>query len=221
MSLGRIDSRQNPPLAEANWKKAFKWQGFNSIYRFFGGFEMEFSGGLFLAGAFLMLLLFSGCTEGQNPAVGDAMEKDGEVVGNDSMKEKPDGMAGSANTESDLMTGKSSYVPFTKAAYGKAKSEGKVIFLEFYANWCPYCAEQKPINEAAFASVQMPVNVAGFQVNYRDSETDADEEALAREFGITYQHSRVILKADGSVSTKSTGNISEEELIESIRAAGA
>ena len=113
------------------------------------------------------------------------------------------------------------YKPFTVAEYEKARSEGKVIFLEFYANWCPYCTQQKPVNESAFESPSMPKNVAGFQVNYKDSDTDADEEAVAREFGISYQHTRVILKADGSVSHKSTGNVGEQEIINLVRAAGA
>ena len=151
------------------------------------------------------------------------MEKDdGNAMAEDKNSEG-EGTMGDENAagEEGAMMEKSSYAPFTKAAYDKARSEGKVVFLEFYANWCPYCAEQKPVNEAAFAGPQMPKGVAGFQVNYKDSDTDADEQALAREFGISYQHTRVVLKADGSVSHKSTGAVSQEQIVALAAAAGA
>ena len=34
----------------------------------------------------------------------------------------------------------------------------------------------------------------GFRVNYNDSDTDTNEEALAREFGVAYQHTKVFVK---------------------------
>ena len=143
-------------------------------------------------------------------ADGDAIEEDGAVQ-----------EGGVAQSGGQMMEKDSFYVPFTKEGYEKAKAEGKVIFLEFYANWCPYCAKQKPVNESTFSGPNAPENVAGFQVNYKDSETDASEEALAREFNITYQHTRVILKSDGSVSAKATGEQGREQIIEALLQAGA
>jgi thiol:disulfide interchange protein len=113
----------------------------------------------------------------------------------------------------------SGYQPITEAAYNQAKEEGKVIFLEFYANWCPGCQRQKPINEGTFESSELPENAVGFQVNYKDSETDTFEESLAREFGITFQHTRIILNSDGSVASRTTGEQSEEEIIASLSSA--
>lgn len=171
---------------------------------------------LILAG----LILFSGCAQQGQNAVNDAADGKGGALANDegnSMMEKPAGDA--MEKPSDAMAEKSSYLPFTKSEYDSARAEGKIIFLEFYANWCPYCTKQKPINESAFASAQMPANVAGFQVNYKDSDTDSDEKALAREFGVSYQHTRIVLGPDGSVLFKATGNSSEEGIINAVKEA--
>ncbi len=93
------------------------------------------------------------------------------------------------------------YVPFEKEFYEKAKSEGKVILLEFYANWCPICARQEPEIEAAFKELSNP-KIIGFRVNYNDNDTDKDEENLAREFGITYQHTHILLDSNAKLIKK-------------------
>lgn len=36
--------------------------------------------------------------------------------------------------------------------------------------------------------------VIGFRVNYNDDQTDNEEKALAREFGVAYQHKKVFVK---------------------------
>ena len=150
---------------------------------------------------------------------GAVMEKDGGSLEQGGGAAAGEGGSGDAMDTGDAMAGdvaamqKSFYIPFTKAEYEKAKAEGKVIWLEFYANWCPTCAQQKPVNEKTFASAEMPSGVAGFQVNFNDSDTDVDEIALAREFGITYQHTRVVLGAEGNIVSKSTGFVGPEGIV--------
>lgn len=85
------------------------------------------------------------------------------------------------------------YVPFTAQDYEKAKSEGKIIMLNFYANWCPICRAEAPELAAAFAELNDP-RVIGFRVNFKDSETDKTEKALAEELNIPYQHTKVFFK---------------------------
>ena len=92
-----------------------------------------------------------------------------------------------------LAGGISPYLAFTQQDYEQARAEGKLILLNFYANWCPICRAEEPEVFAAFNEL-LQENVVGFRVNYRDSETDEAETALAREFGISYQHTKVILK---------------------------
>ncbi len=90
---------------------------------------------------------------------------------------------------------------FTESDYRKALTEKKYIVLYFYANWCPICRAEFPMAEAAFDSLETN-DIIGFRVNFNDSETDEFEEALAREFGVAYQHTKVILQ-DGTRILKS------------------
>ena len=87
----------------------------------------------------------------------------------------------------------SPYIAFNKADYEKAMAEGKTIVLYFYASWCPTCKAEQPAAHAAFDTLD-DSDIVAFRVNYKDSDTDADEEALAKEHGITYQHTKVIVK---------------------------
>src|SRR3989344_8295342 len=42
--------------------------------------------------------------------------------------------------QGELLAGSSSpYLAFTKGDYEKARGENKIIFLDFYADWCPIC----------------------------------------------------------------------------------
>lgn len=84
------------------------------------------------------------------------------------------------------------YEPFSQEKFEEAKAANSIILLEFYANWCPICAAQKPEIQSAFQEISNP-KIVGFQVNYRDTETEAAEENLARKYGVTYQHTHVII----------------------------
>lgn len=84
------------------------------------------------------------------------------------------------------------YLDFTQADYTAAKAAGKVILLNFYATWCPICRAEAPKLQAGFDALANP-NVIAFRVNYNDDQTDADEKALAKEFGVTYQHTKVLI----------------------------
>lgn len=95
----------------------------------------------------------------------------------------------------------SPYLVFNKTDYEEALADNKIIFLDFFANWCPVCREEAPNLKAGFDGLQTD-KVVGFRVNYNDTDTDEDEKRLAREFGVTYQHTKVILK-NGKEVTRS------------------
>ena len=114
--------------------------------------------------------------------------------------------------EEEMMNSK--YMAFDKASYLQAKEDNMVIFLEFYANWCPVCKSQEPEIENAFSEIN-DMNIVGFRVNYKDSDTDKDEVELAREFGITYQHTHVIIK-NGEVIEKSQEFWDKERILEAL-----
>lgn len=91
----------------------------------------------------------------------------------------------------------SQYYEFSQAEFNKAVDDHKVIYLEFYATWCPTCKAQEPSILAAFQKLTDP-NLTGFRVNYNDNFTDLDEKALSERYNVTYQHTKVILH-DGEV----------------------
>ncbi|MBI3619685.1 thioredoxin family protein [Candidatus Roizmanbacteria bacterium] len=93
-----------------------------------------------------------------------------------------------------VLAGKlSPYLAFNQTDYDKALKSRKVIFLDFYANWCPICRSEEPELEAGFNSLTTD-KVVGFRVNWQDSDTDDNERKLAQEFGITTQMTKIILK---------------------------
>ena len=87
----------------------------------------------------------------------------------------------------------SPYLEFTKIDYEKALAEGKIIVLNFYANWCPVCRVEQPEVIKGFDSLNSS-DVVGFRVSFNDSDTDDDEKQLAKQFKIPYQHTKLILK---------------------------
>ena len=127
------------------------------------------------------------------------MEKeDSAMMEDDSLMEK-DAMMASSYSGKVLAGTASKYLEFSKVDYENALSENKKILLYFYASWCPICKKEQPETFAAFDELN-DSNIVGFRVSYNDNE-DADEKALAKQFGIAYQHTKVILK-DGKQAAK-------------------
>ncbi len=104
------------------------------------------------------------------------------------------------------------YYEFNPTAYTKALAENKVILLYFYADWCPICKkEQTDATLPAFNELQKS-NVAGFRVHYNDGKATAEERDLAKQYGITYQHTKVILK-DGKQVSKDLNSWNKEKYL--------
>jgi thiol-disulfide isomerase/thioredoxin len=87
---------------------------------------------------------------------------------------------------------------FTKEDYDRALRERAYVILYYYADWCPVCRKEFPEMQRAFADLAekgvLEDDWIGFRVNFNDDFTDADEKGLAREFGVAYQHTKVILR---------------------------
>lgn len=97
-----------------------------------------------------------------------------------------------------ILAGKSSpYMVFSQEKYDKALRSGKIIFLDFYANWCPICRVEEPELGAGFDSLTTD-KVVGFRINWQDSDTTTDMKDLATKFQITSQMTKLILK-DGKI----------------------
>ncbi|MBI2029683.1 redoxin domain-containing protein [Candidatus Gottesmanbacteria bacterium] len=106
------------------------------------------------------------------------------------------------------------YLDFNQDDYQKALSENKIIFLNFYANWCPICRAESPDINQAFDQMSFD-DVVGFRVNFNDDQTDEDEKTLAKQFAIPYQHTKVIL-VNGEEVLQKTEKWNSDQVIEEI-----
>lgn len=109
------------------------------------------------------------------------------------------------------------YIEYNRADYERAISDGKIIFLDFYANWCPLCRTQEPEIYEVFDNLDND-KVIGFRVNYNDSDTDQDEKEFARGLAVTYQDTKIILK-DGQEAFRASEFITREQLLTEINKA--
>ncbi len=189
---------------------------------------------LIIAGLLLMLTTFGCVSNAQSNSAntpGDTVQADGTIVKADGTMIKPDGtmikpdgtMVKADGTmvkedsPSEAMSNGVKYVSFTQDAYNQAKADGKTIFLEFYANWCPICKAQDPSLRSGLSKIESD-NLVAFQVNYNDSETDADEQVLAKKYNITYQHTHIVVSPEENVLLRSNESWSEENVIEKVGA---
>jgi len=117
--------------------------------------------------------------------------------------------------ESKILAQKnSSYSEFSQSKYEKAVKDGKIVYLEFYANWCPICRAQETDLIEGFNKLTRE-DVAGFRVNFKDDQTDEDEKALATKYKIPYQHHKIVLKS-GEVVIDSAETWDSETLVSEL-----
>ena len=109
---------------------------------------------------------------------------------------------------------KSLVLDFNQQDYNQALAANKTILLYFYANWCPTCAAEVPKMYSAFNQLDSDQIVA-FRVNYKDNETDSDEAALAQQFGVAYQHTKVAIK-NGQRVLKAPDSWDQEKYISEV-----
>lgn len=104
------------------------------------------------------------------------------------------GTAGGHRYSGVVLAGSSALLlDFNKSDYDAVFQTDKLIVLYFYANWCPLCKAEFPLMQEAFNELTTD-KVIGFRVNYNDDQTDSDEEALARQYGVAYQHTKVFVR---------------------------
>jgi len=94
----------------------------------------------------------------------------------------------------------SKYYDWDKTTFDQAVAQNKTIYLEFFASWCPVCNQQEPELLKGFLELNDP-NVIGFKIHYKDDQTTDEHVALARQYGIISQHTKIIIK-NGKVILK-------------------
>jgi len=109
----------------------------------------------------------------------------------------------------------SKYYDWDKAKFDQAVAEDKTVYLEFYASWCSSCKTQEAHLKAGFEQLDDP-NVVGFKIHYNDPQTTPEHKALAQQYQIAYQMTKIILKG-GEVVLKSPEPWEKDRFLEEMR----
>ncbi len=94
--------------------------------------------------------------------------------------------------------------PFDKAKFETALAQGKPVIVDFAADWCPTCKEQKPIVDALMQEPKRK-DITLFVADF-DKET-----ALKKRLKVTMQSTFIVLKGGKEVG-RSTGQTDKAEL---------
>lgn len=135
--------------------------------------------------------------EGKTPEAVMQKDTDGSE-GTEMMMEEKTLMEGESENKDTMMQAPESsaqYVAYSQEAYEAASTKKRVLF--FHASWCPTCkvANEEFMKDAA----QLPEDVVVFKVDY-DTEME-----LKKKYGITYQHTFVLVDAEGEAVEKWNG----------------
>jgi len=98
------------------------------------------------------------------------------------------------------------YIRYNKADFDRALREGKLIYLYFYATWCPLCKAERPSILSAFDSLG-ETGAVGFEVHWGDGQNTVEDNDLARYYGVSSQHTHVFIGRDGKVVEKIVGSL--------------
>ena len=119
---------------------------------------------------------------------------------------KNDGKMMGAETEAER------YIEYSKTAFERSSTNRRVLF--FYASWCPTC---RPADADFKTNLnKIPTDMTVLRVNYNDPDTDQAEKDLAKQYGITYQHTFVQIDSTGKQITKWNGG-KTAELVANIK----
>lgn len=99
-----------------------------------------------------------------------------------------------------------SVVSFNKDDLENVKNSGKIILLDFYADWCGPCRMLSPIVDE-FAEENPDFVVGKINVD--------KEPELSEEFGVSSIPMLVVMK-DGKILNKSVGAKSKQQILEMI-----
>jgi len=146
------------------------------------------------------------------PATQDA-QQNGAVEGD--LRQKPpttDSASGQFNPTGKKLA--KNYYEYSESDYLAARESNRPIFLYFYANWCPTCARQEPIIVEIMNLADSKYDeIVAFRVNFNDNQTDNDEDKLARDFGVRYQHTMFVLDSGGNQQARFLGDTSSSTIL--------
>ena len=161
----------------------------------------------------LWSVLLTGCSvQSENDKTDDTSMVKNESVENNQMEEKvQDEMEKVVETEmAELDTEmKLWYVDYNSMSVEKSLSEGMDVVLFFHASRCPPCRRLDKNLTAEIANV--PDNVQIFKLNYDN------EKELKKKYGVTSQHTLVVLNKDGSLKNKIVGGNGLDDVLNLLK----
>lgn len=167
----------------------------------------------------LSTILFSGLVLiGQSCASNSEIHSPADVNPNESEIAAIDSVNGSdslINANGEARYAAPVYEDFTQEKYDQAIMNGEPIYLWFYANWCPTCRAQEPVNQRVFDTHAAYVHA--FKIHVLDNEVSDDEKALIEQFRITKQHTAVLLDQDHREVSRTIGTRSADQLIDDLK----
>ncbi|MBI5645112.1 thioredoxin family protein [Candidatus Kaiserbacteria bacterium] len=123
------------------------------------------------------------------------------------MKKEGDATMEEKKTEGDTMMKKGSYEPYAAEKLAKAETGDVVLF--FRASWCPICRAVDADIRAHLSAI--PSNLTILDVDYDNSA------ALKQKYGVTYQHTFVQVKSDGTLVKKWSGSPTLAALVAEVQ----
>ena len=110
---------------------------------------------------------------------------------------------------------------FNQADYDRAVAANETIVLMFHANWCPLCQAEEPDARAAFdqLAAEGVDGVVGFRVHFDDEDETPEEKALAEQYNVQFQSSKIIVSNGSTVSQASYQRWSIAQYKSAIQAA--
>ncbi len=85
------------------------------------------------------------------------------------------------------------YIRYNEEDYSTALENEELTILYFTANWCPICKREIQQMKEALKQIDND-DVIVFEVHIRDNVTTDEEEAIAREHGVAFQHTKVFVQ---------------------------
>lgn len=123
------------------------------------------------------------------------------------VKATPDAIMNKKTSEA-MVSKDDKYIEYVSPETLEIKNSKVVLY--FFANWCPTCIPADKEFKADEAKI--PDGVTVIRVNYNDPDTDNNEKALSKKYGVTYQHTFVQIDEKGNEVTKWNGGAINELL---------
>jgi thioredoxin 1 len=123
---------------------------------------------------------------------------------------KADGTAGTTSEKTAASGIKFEHMTVDKAL-SKAKSSGKLIFIDVHTTWCGPCKEMA---RTTFQSEEVGKVFNKKFINLKiDAENDADGASVSKAYSVNAYPTLLFINADGKLVKKLVGKQSEEKLL--------